>query len=93
MSDVGIHTVYRDATGNWANETVGGEHVCSVHATKHEAVQHGQHLARAAQTEHVVHDIDGTIISHNSYASYANTPRDQPCPDQQPHRPARAPHA
>jgi Uncharacterized protein conserved in bacteria (DUF2188) len=29
-----IHTVYRSATGDWANQAEGGDRASSVHATK-----------------------------------------------------------
>lgn len=63
MSGDSIHTVHRSTTGNWANEVGPGEHVCSVHATREEAVRRGRALALAAQTNHVIHDIDGAIRS------------------------------
>ena len=67
MSGDWIHTVYRSATGNWANEGGSGEPVYSVHATNEDAVRRGQQLALAAQTSHVIHDIDGTISSSSMY--------------------------
>ena len=62
-----IHTVYRPATGNWANEAGSGQRVYGVHATKEESVRLGQVLARAAQTHHVIHNRDGTIGSLDAY--------------------------
>ena len=76
MSGDSIHTVYRSTTGNWANEVGPGEHVCSVHATREEAVGRGRALALAAQTDHVIHASDGTISSCRSHgkAPSAATP-------------------
>ena len=69
MSGDWIHTVYRRTTGNWANEIGPREHVCSVHATREEAVQRGRALALAAETIHVIHEIDDTISSRQSYGN------------------------
>jgi hypothetical protein len=62
-----IHTVYRSATRDWANEVEGGDRASSVHSTKDEAVKRGRELAIAAKTEHVIHNMDGTISERNSY--------------------------
>jgi len=62
-----IHTVYRSATGDWANQVEGGDRASSVHATKDEAVRRGRELAQSARTEHLVHNMDGTIAYRNSY--------------------------
>ena len=64
-----IHTVYRSASGDWANQVEGGDRASSVHATKDEAVKRGRELAIAAKTEHVIHNMDGTISAHNSYGN------------------------
>lgn len=58
-----IHTVYRPATGNWANEAGSGRRVYGVYATRTECVRRGQELARATQTNHVIHSPDGMISS------------------------------
>lgn len=60
-----IHTVYRD--GQWVNEKEGASRASTAHATKSEAVARGRQLAIAAKTEHVVHNMDGTIAYRNSY--------------------------
>ena len=62
-----VHTVFRSATGNWANQVTSGERVYGVYATQEEAVRRGQALARAAQVNHVIHDADGTVRSLNAY--------------------------
>jgi len=64
-----IHTVYRSATADWANEVEGNDRASSVHDTKVEAVKRGRELARNAQTEHVIHNVDGTISERNSYGN------------------------
>lgn len=69
MSGDSIHTVYRSATGNWANEAGSRGYVRSVHATKEEAVRHGRALALADQANHVIHNRDGTISTSRSYGN------------------------
>jgi hypothetical protein len=69
-----IHTVYRHATGDWANEVEDSGQVSSTHATKEEAVAAGRQLAIAARTEHVIHNMDGTISGRNSYGHDAYPP-------------------
>ena len=59
----GIHTVFRSATGNWANQSASGEHVYGVYATNEECVRRGQRLASATGVDHVIHDVDGTVRS------------------------------
>jgi hypothetical protein len=63
-----IHTVYRSATGNWANQLGAGRRVLGVYATKDEAVRRGEELAREADTNHVIHTTDGTIASSRWHA-------------------------
>ena len=62
-----VHTVLRAATGNWANQIASGERVYGVYATYEEAVRQGQELARVAQVNHVIHDVDGTVRTLNSH--------------------------
>jgi hypothetical protein len=59
-----IHTVHRD--GRWLNEVEGGE-ILSTHQTKEEAVDAGRGFAQQRRTEHVIHNMDGTIAERNSY--------------------------
>ena len=68
-----IHTVYRD--GFWLNEREGADRASSRHATKSEAVARGRELAIAARTEHVIHNMDGTIAQRNSYGPDSFPPR------------------
>jgi uncharacterized protein DUF2188 len=67
-----IHTVYKD--GRWVNEVEEGEELSS-HDTKEEAQSAGRSAAQQRQTEHLIHNQDGTISERNSYG---NDPRDVP---------------
>jgi hypothetical protein len=66
-----VRTFNKD--GMWVNEVAGGEHL-SEHYMKDAAVAAGRDEAKRRRTEHVVHNVDGTIAQHNSYASRV-TPR------------------
>jgi hypothetical protein len=68
MSGGWIHTVYRSATGNWANQFGTGRRVLGVYATRDESVRRGEELAREADTNHVIHNMDGTIESSRWHA-------------------------
>jgi len=59
-----VHTVNRD--GMWVNEVEGGERL-SEHYMKDAAVAAGRDAAERRRTEHVVHNVDGTIARRNSY--------------------------
>ena len=72
-----IHTVYRSATGNWANQLGTGRRVLGVYATKGESVRRGVQLAREADTKHVIHNIDGTVESALWYADDDPAPRER----------------
>jgi hypothetical protein len=65
MAEGFIHTVHRD--GKWVNEVEGGQRASSTHDTKDEAVTAGRDLARNQTTEHVIHNMDGTISERKSY--------------------------
>lgn len=73
MADGFVHTVYKD--GHWINETDGGEEIDGVHDTREEAVSVGRARARQDETEHVIHNQDGTIGERNSYG---NDPASRP---------------
>ena len=66
MSRGWIHTVHKN--GLWVNE-VEGEGQMSSHRTKEEAVAAERETARARRTEHVIHNLDGTIAERNSYGN------------------------
>jgi hypothetical protein len=72
VADGYVHTVYKD--GEWVNEVEGGDEV-SRQTTKDEAVERGRELARQRQTEHVIHNQDGTIAERDSYG---NDPESSP---------------
>jgi hypothetical protein len=74
MSAGFVHTVYRE--GNWVNEIEGDAGALpGAHETKDAAVAAGREEAISRQTEHVIHNQDGTIGERNSYG---NDPRDRP---------------
>lgn len=66
-----IHTVFRSATGNWANQVASGQRVYGVYATKEECVRRGRDLAMTVGVDHVIHDTDGTVSSRNPYRNSA----------------------
>jgi hypothetical protein len=69
-----IHTVHRD--GRWLNDEEDG--VAAIghsYADKHSAVLAGRDIARRRRTEHVIHNLDGTIAERNSYGSDPLPPR------------------
>ena len=71
MSRGWFHTVHKQ--GVWVNVVVG-EVQMSSHRTKEEAVAAGRETARARRTEHVIHNLDGTIAERNSYGNEPNPP-------------------
>ncbi len=60
-----VHTVYDG--GGWAN-TVEDENAVSWHLTRYEAVKEGRAEAERRRTDHLIHDRDGGVVEHNSYA-------------------------
>jgi hypothetical protein len=52
--------------GMWVNVIEGGE-LLSEHYMKDAAVAAGRGEAKRRRTEHVIHNVDGTIAQHNSY--------------------------
>jgi hypothetical protein len=67
MADGFIHTVWKD--GEWQNEVEGGDRLPGDFSTKEEAVAIGRVRALADETEHVIHNQDGTISERNSYGN------------------------
>jgi Uncharacterized protein conserved in bacteria (DUF2188) len=61
-----VHTV--PSGEKWKNE-VEGDGDLSTYSTKEEAVAAGREEARKRQTEHVIHNADGSIGERNSYGS------------------------
>ncbi|MFL5349227.1 MAG: DUF2188 domain-containing protein [Hyalangium sp.] len=72
-----VHTVYESSTGNWVNKVMVHGEVFSRHATKEEAVEKGRRLAMGNKSEHVIHNMDGTIGKRNSYGNDPNPPKDK----------------
>jgi hypothetical protein len=64
-----IHTVFKD--DQWINEVEEGNALGGAHATKEEAVSAGRARAQQDNTEHVIHNQDGTIGERNSYGNDA----------------------
>jgi len=73
MADGLVHTVYRN--GQWVNEIEGGAEFGEPHGTKGDAVAAGRARAQQDNTEHVIHNQDGTISERNSYG---NDPASRP---------------
>jgi hypothetical protein len=59
-----VHTVY--SNGKWRNEIEEGQALLA-HETKDAAVEAGSAEAQRLKTEHVIHNIDGTIAQQASY--------------------------
>lgn len=68
-----VHTV--PYNNGWANKQ-GGE-LLSKHHTKSAAQDKGRSIAKAAHTEHVVHNTNGQIGTKNSYGRDTNPPKDK----------------
>ncbi|HEY2778586.1 MAG TPA: DUF2188 domain-containing protein [Gaiellaceae bacterium] len=62
-----VHTVYKN--DKWTNEIEDGAAFGGPHSTKEDAVAAGRERAKADETEHVVHNQDGTVSERNSYGS------------------------
>ena len=61
-----VHTVHRQ--GRWLNEIEGGDGTLpGRQETKDEAVAAGREEAMRRETEHVIHNEDGSISERNSY--------------------------
>jgi len=69
-----VHTVPNPSGSGWVNEQAG--RVVSHHQRKDTAVDHGRNLARATETEHIIHNQDGRIGRRNSYGGDPFPPRD-----------------
>jgi hypothetical protein len=73
MADGFVHTVHAD--GTWRNTIEGSPPIPGTYATKEEAVEAGRAHARHRETEHVIHNEDGSIAERNSYGG---DPADRP---------------
>jgi Uncharacterized protein conserved in bacteria (DUF2188) len=66
MAKPAIHTVKKD--GAWQNVTEGStRRIGSTYATKAEAQAAGRDRARRDRSEHIIHNVNGTIGQRNSY--------------------------
>jgi hypothetical protein len=66
MAKPAIHTVKKD--GVWQNVTEGStRRIGSTYATKADAQAAGRDRARRDRTEHIIHNVNGTIGQRNSY--------------------------
>lgn len=65
MAEGFIHTVHKD--GKWINEVEEGSAFGGSFDTKVDAVAAGRARAQQDKTEHVIHNIDGTIGERSSY--------------------------
>lgn len=70
-----VHTVPNSGGRGWANKS-GGK-VTSSHRTKANAIAAGRRQAKAAGTEHRIHNRNGQIGRSNSYGGDPNPPRDK----------------
>jgi hypothetical protein len=63
-----IHTVYKE--NKWINEVEEGNEIGGAHAaTKEAAVAAGRARAQQDNTEHVIHNQDGTVSERSSYGN------------------------
>ena len=67
MADGFVHTVHKH--GRWVNTIEGGDDLDDQHARKEDAVAAGRTAAKAANTEHVIHNEDNSISERNSYGN------------------------
>lgn len=74
MAEGFVHTVHRD--GSWRT-TIEGEDdpLPGSYTTKQEAMEAGRSESRRRQTEHVIHNEDGSIGERHSYG---NDPANRP---------------
>jgi hypothetical protein len=63
-----VHTVYSNGASVWQSKFAGGSAFDS-HSTKAAAVAAGRVVAMREKSEHIIHDMDGTIGSRNSYGN------------------------
>jgi hypothetical protein len=59
-----IHTVHK--VGRWVNEVEEGDEISS-HWSRQAAVAVGRRQAEDRRTEHVIHNVDGTVAEQSSY--------------------------
>ena len=66
-----IHTVYHQNSERWGNHVEGEGPVHGAYQDKESAVERGRVLAEQRRTQHVVHDMKGTIKRRRSYEDAA----------------------
>jgi hypothetical protein len=67
-----VETYYED--GRWKNKVVGSARAASVHQTQSAAVGAGRQMAALREVEHIIRDVDGTIVERNTYRYAPRTP-------------------
>jgi Uncharacterized protein conserved in bacteria (DUF2188) len=65
MAEGFVHTVHAD--GSWRNTIEGAPPLPGTYAIKAEAVEAGRAHAMQRETEHLIHNEDGSIAERNSY--------------------------
>lgn len=75
MSKKNIHVTHR-ASGDWAVKGEGDGRASSLHGTQKDAIDAGRKLARANESELVIHGRDNRIIDKDSFGSDPNPPKD-----------------
>ena len=65
MAEGFVHTVHAD--GSWRNTIEGAAPLPGTYAIKEEAVEAGRAHAMQRETEHLIHNEDGSIAERNSY--------------------------
>jgi len=70
-----VHTVPNPEGKGWVNK-LGGDEV-SRHHRKDTAAAEGRRIAIQNQTEHAIHNLDGTIGRKNSYGPDPCPPKDK----------------
>ena len=60
-----VHTV--PTSGRWRNRVEAAELLPGMYDSKAEAIEAGRREAKLRETEHVIHNTDGTVAGRNSY--------------------------
>lgn len=64
-----IHITFRKKTNNWAATKAGNKRASAVADTKAEIEEIGRELAKAEQSELVIHNKDGVISDSDSFGN------------------------
>lgn len=65
------------SSGSWAVRRTGAERATRLFATQGEAVKHARVIARKEHAALYIHKKDGTVLSKDSYAKPADSPKDK----------------